>query len=69
MKRVAIVLVFVTGIAFAAGASIELSEADVATCNKEGGCRLITERALDALTAEIARLQRAIVAMRKEQCT
>ena len=69
MKHAAIVLVFVTGIAFAAGASIELSEADVATCNKEGGCRLITERALDALTAEIARLQGALIAQRKAQCT
>lgn len=69
MKRAAILLVFVAGIAFAAGTTIELSEADVATCNKECGCRLITERALDTLTAEIVRLQRAIVAMRKEQCT
>lgn len=69
MKHAAIVLVFVAGIAYAAGQNIELSEADVATCNKDGGCRLITERALDTLTAEIVRLQRVIAAMRKEQCT
>lgn len=69
MKRAAIVLVFVATAALAAGTTIELSEADVATCNKEGGCRLITERALDTLTAEIVRLQRVIAAMRKEQCT
>lgn len=68
MKRAAILLVFIAGIAYAAGTTIELSEADVAACEKEGGCRLITERALDALTAEIASLQRVIVAMRKEQC-
>lgn len=69
MKRAAIVLAFIASAAYAAGQSIELSEADVATCNKEGGCRLITERALDTLTAEIVRLQRVIAAMRKEQCT
>jgi len=69
MKRLALILAFVASAAYAAGQTIEMSEADVAACEKEGGCRLITERALDALTAEIARLQRAIVAMRKEQCT
>lgn len=69
MKRLAILLAFIATAALAAGATIELSETDVATCNKEGGCRLITERALDTITAEIARLQRIIVAMRKEQCT
>lgn len=68
MKRVAIVLVFVTGIAFAAGASIELSEADVATCNKEGGCQMITNHAYNEFLKELARLHALIAKMKKEQC-
>lgn len=39
-----------------------------AKCDAEGGCLLITHRAYDHLVGEIDRLQRAILAMRKEQC-
>lgn len=69
MKRLALILAVVASAAYAAGTTIEMSAADVAACEKEGGCRLITERALNALTSEIVRLQRVIAAMRKEQCT
>jgi hypothetical protein len=68
MKRAAILLVFVAGIAFAAGTTIELSEADVATCNKEGGCKLITNQAYDVFVKELAKLHAIIAKMKKEQC-
>lgn len=66
MKRLVILL---APAALAAGQTIELSEADVAACTEGGGCRLITERALEYLVGEIARLQHALIATRKEQCT
>lgn len=39
-----------------------------AACEREGGCMLITQRAFERLVAEIERLQRTLVAVRKEQC-
>ena len=39
-----------------------------AICEKEGGCKLITNQAYDVFVKELAKLHAIIAKMKKEQC-
>jgi hypothetical protein len=62
MKRLAVLLAV---LALPVAATDDMA----AICQREDGCRLITNRAFEFLVGEVQRLQRVIAAIRKEQCT
>jgi hypothetical protein len=63
MKRAAVLLLLTATLAVYAADDIE------AVCQREGGCRLITERAYTYLVGELRRLTEEVARMKKEQCT
>jgi hypothetical protein len=62
MKRLAVLLLLVAGLASAA-------EDWEAICQREGGCKMITTKAYNVLIDEIIKLNALVKAIRKEQCT
>ena len=61
MKRLLILLLIISGLAYAA-------DDWEAICQREDGCKMITNRAYNVLIGEIIRLNEQIKAIRKEQC-
>jgi len=61
MKRLAILLILLSGLAYAA-------DDWEAICKREDGCKMITNKAYNVLIGEIIRLNDQIKAIRKEQC-
>ena len=61
MKSAAIILFLIV-------LPVAATEGWEAICEKEGGCKLITVHAYDAILKEIAKLNAVIIRMKKEQC-
>lgn len=70
-----LLLIFLSVVYSVAGAititgprTIEFSEDETVTCNKEGGCRVITNDAFDALTGKVEELRRLLKEEKSKIC-
>lgn len=61
MKRLALLLALIV-------LPVAAAEGWEAVCEKEGGCKMITNQAYDLFLKEIAKLHAIIAKMKKEQC-